>query len=215
MMKGLRNIMSNPSAIINMFKAQNHNLFEYQHLRLINPMSNDEKQRFLVFPNEMPIIFKSEKLAQATKMLEKLRELSGIYSKINADIEEIIEMVIKLNPDIETTINKIQIDIERLTTQKESKETHKDALQVQIDKFNLELDNILEMLFQDADWQKKEEVRKQYENEHPMYVSTKEQLQKIKNEILEINNKIYSRKSLIERLQKCIKDFTLCLSKAG
>ena len=114
MMEGLRNIMSNPSEVINMFKTQDTNLSDYHHLRLIYPLNNDEKLRFDVFPNEMPIIFKSEKLAQATKTLERLKELSEIHSKTNTYIEEILNMVIKLNPDIEKTIKNIQIDIDKL-----------------------------------------------------------------------------------------------------
>ena len=215
MMKGLRNIMSNPTAIINMFKEQDQNSSEYKHLRLISPMSSDEKQRFLVFPYEMPVIFKSEKLSQATKILEKLKELIGIYPPINDYIQEIIDMVINLTPDIETTINKIQVNIDILMSQKESKEKFKNLLQIQIDEFNLELDNILKKLSQDTDWQKIEEIRKQYEKEHPLYGSTKEKLQIVKKEISEINDKIYSRNSLIERLQKCIKDLTPYLSETS
>ena len=215
MMEGLRNIMSNPSEVINMFKTQKTNLSDYLHLRLINPLNNDEKLRFDVFPNEMPIIFKSEKLAQATKTLERLKELSEIHSKTNTYIEEILNMVIKLNPDIEKTIKNIQIDIDKLISQRIPKENLKESLQTQINKFELELDNILEKLPKDADWMEKFATRKQYEEEHPMYVDTKEMLQKTINEISEINYKIYSRNSLIERLSSCANDFTLCLLKAS
>lgn len=77
------------------------------------------------------------------------------------------------------------------------------------------MDNILEKLPKDADWMEKFATRKQYEEEHPMYVDTKEMLQKTINEISEINYKIYSRNSLIERLSSCANDFTLCLLKAS
>lgn len=48
MIRCLRNIMANPSAVINVFKNQNNNI-DYHRLRFINPMSNDEKQLYSVY----------------------------------------------------------------------------------------------------------------------------------------------------------------------
>ena len=73
-------------------------------------------------------------------------------------------MVIKLNPDIEKTIKNIQIDIDKLISrQRIPKENLKESLQTQINKFELELDNILEKLPKDADWMEKFATCKQYE----------------------------------------------------
>ncbi|SHJ21051.1 hypothetical protein [Bacteroides stercorirosoris] len=199
MIRCLRNIMANPFAIINMFKNQNNNL-DYHRLRFINPMSNDEKQLYSVYPIEMPTIFKSEKLSQAVNTLKRLEELQKIHSQINVYIEEILNMIIELSPEIDKTIKSIQVDIERLVVQKKPKEELAESLQTQIDGFVSELNNELEKLPKDADWKRKEDVRKQFEERHPIYIDTKNRLQEVKDEIYEINKKIYSRKSLVERL---------------
>lgn len=199
MIRCLRNIMTNPSAIINMFKNQNNNL-DYHRLRFINPMSNDEKQLYSVYPIEMPTIFKSEKLSQAVNTLKRLEELQKIHSQINVYIEEILNMIIELSPEIDKTIKSIQVDIERLVVQKKPKEELAESLQTQIDRFVSELNNELEKLPKDADWKRKEDVRKQFEEKHPIYIDTNNRLQEVKDEIYEINKKIYSRKSLVERL---------------
>lgn len=199
MIRCLRNIMANPSAIINMFKNQNNNL-DYHRLRFINPMSNDEKQLYSVYPIEMPTIFKSEKLSQAVNTLKRLEELQKIHPQINVYIEEILNMIIELSPEIDKTIKSIQVDIERLVVQKKPKEELAESLQIQIDGFVSELNNELEKLPKDADWKRKEDVRKQFEERHPIYIDTKNRLQEVKDEIYEINKKIDSRKSLVKRL---------------
>lgn len=199
MIRCLRNIMANPSAVINMFKNQNNNI-DYHRLRFINPMSNDEKQLYSVYPIEMPTIFKSEKLSQAVNTLKRLEELQKIHSQINVYIEEILNMIVELSPEIDKTIESIRIDIERLVIQKKPKEELAESLQTRIDGFVTELNNELEKLPKDADWKRKEDVRKQFEERHPIYVDTKNRLQEVNDEISEINKKIYSRKSLVERL---------------
>ena len=199
MIRCLRNIMANPSAVINMFKNQNNNI-DYHRLRFINPMSNDEKQLYSVYPIEMPTIFKSEKLSQAVNTLKRLEELQKIHSQINVYIEERLNMIVELSPEIDKTIESIRIDIERLVIQKKPKEELAESLQTRIDGFVTELNNELEKLPRDADWKRKEDVRKQFEERNPIYVDTKNRLQEVNDEISEINKKIYSRKSLVERL---------------
>lgn len=208
MMKCLRNIMLNPYTVINMFKNQSIYLLDYHQLRFINPMSKDEKKLYNLYIEEMPVIFKSEKLVEAVNTLKRLKELQNIYSPISAYIEEILNMIIKLSPEIDKTINNIQIEIDRLVTRKKTKEKSAESLQSQIEEFISELNSKLEKLPQNVDLKKEEDVRKQFEEEHPIYIDTINKLKNIKGEISEINNKIYSRKSLIERLSSCVNNFT-------
>lgn len=126
--------------------------------------------------------------------------MQKIHSQINVYIEEILNMIVELSPEIDKTIESIRIDIERLVIQKKPKEELAESLQTRIDGFVTELNNELEKLPRDADWKRKEDVRKQFEERHPIYVDTKNRLQEVNDEISEINKKIYSRKSLVERL---------------
>ena len=215
MMKGLRNIMSYPEDVINMFRNQNSNLSEYHYLRLISPMSDDEKRRFEVYRDEMPVIFKSEKLTQAINILERLRELGQVYSKIEDYVDEILTMVSKLSPEIDKTIKKIQEAIEKLTKEKESKEEKRDNLQSKVDKFSSELNELLSKLPEDSNWEKKVEISKHYEEEHPDYVSMKGLLINVKDEILKISYQIYSRNSLVYRLSSCADNIGRCLLKSA
>lgn len=215
MMAGLRNIISNPSAVIDMFKKEQRiNSSDYCKLRLISPMSSEEKMLFNVFPKEMPVIFKSEKLVQATKMLEKLKELSNVYSKIDTYIGEILNMVITLRPEIEKTIKDIQEDIDELTNQKEAKEEQKEKLRIQMSGFDKELDDILSRLPEKTSGDEKEAVCRRYDKTHPEYVKLKDEFREVQREFSELCDKINSRSSLIERLSSCANDFALDLPEA-
>ena len=215
MMKGLRNIMSNPEGVINMFKSQSHNLPDYQHLRFISPMQEYENRNFEVYPYEMMIIFKSEKLSQAVNMLERLRELSKVYSKLDDCIDEILNMVGKLSPEVDMTIQKIQKDIERLTNEKEPKEKKRNEIQSQIDKFVSELNDLLDEFSDNSDWKRKMEISRQYEEENPDYKEMKVLLQDIKEDISKIESQIYSRNSLVNRLSNCADNFGRYMLKSA
>ena len=211
MMKGLRDIMYDTSAVIDMFKKQDQNLLEYRTFIFIRPMSENENQSFSAFPDDMPVVFKSEKLMQATKTVEKLRELGGVAQiEIDAYIDEIINMVTILNSETETTIEKFKADIKRLIYHKECKEKDRDALQIQVDELNLKLYNILKELPPEA-WQERNNVSNKYKEDHPEY----DKLLKINQEISGIMSDIYSRESIVRRLQDCIESFASFLSKAG
>lgn len=215
MMKGLRDIISNTGAVINMFRTQNRRLQDYHNLRLIAPMSDGESQLFEVFENEMPVIFKSEKLVEAAKMLERLGELGKMYSKINVYIDEIKNMIHNISPEIDVTIWKIQKDIEDLVKKEEFNERLKNDLQSQVDIFLAELDGILDRLPEGTDARERHEICQKYANEHPEYVSLTGQLRSIVDEISKLQNQIWSRNSLVHRLSDCTDSFDLCMQKSA
>ena len=205
MMSGLRNIMENPDAVITMFKSQDTTLSDYHNLRLISPMSKDEKERFDVFPSEMPVIFKSEKLTQATSMLERLRELGKIYGKINTYINEIENMVLRLSPEILKTQDNIHKDIVLLTSQKEEIENRKSIFEERAAPFDAEFNQLKQNLPNGSLFRDFINLRDKYEEEHPEYTKIKEQIRECKNSISDLNNKINSRSRLISRLAECTK----------
>ena len=210
MMGGLRNILANPDAVIRMFKTQSTSLSDYHNLRLISPMSDDEKKRFDVFPHEMPVIFKAEKMTQAVKMLERLKELGEAYPKITEYVSEIRSMVLALTPEIQRTLEGIQSDIAKLTERKEFREKEKEDMQSKADVFSNELDELIEKMPEDSSWRDKEELKAKYDAEHPEYVALKDQIRDIEKVISELRDKISSRNSLASRLTNCITEFSAC-----
>ncbi len=210
MMHGLENIMAYPDAVIEMFRTQNASLSDYHTLRFICPMSDNEKKRFDVFPNEMPVIFKAEKLTQAVQTLERLKELGKVYPKIEEYISEIRGMVLNLTPDIQHTLKGIQSDVVKQTERKESLEKEKETLQAKADVFSKELDEQIKKLPENSSCQDKELLSSKYDTEHPDYVTLKNQIRDYEKEITKLRDNISSRSYLVSRLSACITAFSAC-----
>ena len=215
MMECLRNIMSNPYAVIQKFRNQRRESLSYYHrLRFISPMSPDEEQRFKVFPIEMPTVFKSEKLEQAVNTLKLLKELLEFYPLINSYIDEIVNMIHKLSPEVENTISRIKKDIERLNIQKNPRIEEAEALKSKIHELTTQLEGRLETLPKGASYSEREEVRKQFMIENPIFKETKDKLTKVEGEIAKLNQDIYSRNSLIESLSHSSNKYIAYLENA-
>lgn len=217
MMKYLRMMLSNSRYAICIFKtqSQSYNLTDYHRLRFIAPMSDNEKQLYEVYPAEMSTVFKSEKLAQAVQTLKRLEQLQAFFPSIQAYITEILGMIGNLGPEIDHTVSQIRTDIDRLIIQKADKERLIEPLQAQIDGFVAELNAQLSQLPENADWKIKEEMRKDFEKEHPEYVNALNSMYRLKDDIADINMKKYSREALVDRLSSCIGSFTPFMEKAG
>lgn len=210
MMHGLKNIVANPDAVIKMFKTQNTSLSDYHNLRLISPMSEEEKKHFDVFPHEMPVVFKAEKMTQAAKMLSRLNELGTVYPKIEEYISEIRGMILNLIPEIQQTMNGIQSDIDILTERMKPREKEKEDLLTKAEVFCKELDEQVKKLPENSSWRDRENLRNRYDTEHPVYVTLKKQISDVEEVITELRNRISSRTELISRLTACITVFSAC-----
>lgn len=206
MMGGLRNIMNNPNGVINMFKHQSRELSDYHTLRLISPMSDDEKKRFEVFPSEMPVVFKAEKIRESYNMLKRLKEIGEILPEVNNYVSEIVSMIIKLTPEINRTMSTIKNDIKRLQTQKDSKTKTKDSLEEKKSVHESAIETLIEKLPEGASYSEKQKVREDYANQHPVYTQIKTQISDLSDEISELNSKISSRERLVTRLESSLCD---------
>ena len=81
---------------------------EYVYVRNINAA---EKERAKVYPKEMTMAFKAEKITGALCLLEKMQRWTEIYEEVNDRIEKIKQINIDILPEIETAIVNIENDI--------------------------------------------------------------------------------------------------------
>lgn len=146
MMAFLRGIMKNPKAHLRLFAGENPE--SYKMLCFIRPMSSKDKEFFRVLPHEMSVVFQSEKLKEATDTTEKLKTFSNIHSNVYNYINEISDMAIKLNPEIDKTIDGIQADIDNnLVVHKKEEEERRETFCIQKDTLEKEKNSIGEKLY--------------------------------------------------------------------
>ena len=224
LMSGLRNIMVNPQGVIDKFKRQMNNLpDEYHRLRFIEPMSDEEKECYALFPKEMPIVFKSEKLIGAMDMLEKLKELTAVYAKISDYINEIIGMVNQLKPEVDKTMVTLETEIKVMTLdyeQYKDLESEKDDLEERKELINNQIEQIIQhnqsknndvvQVFADLDSLKKqlhdiERKLRIYRNER---IKIEKKYRIYKDDCDSLYDQIWNIKDLANRLSSFIKKYT-------
>lgn len=209
-MRKLGNIMVNPQGVIDKFKRQmDHLPDEYHRLRFIEPMSDKEKECYDLFPKDMPIVFKSEKLIGAIEMMEKLKELTAIYAKISDYINEIIGMVNQLKPEVEEAIERMRVEI-ALLDEYRSFINQQQTIKWKIDSVSSELNQVLLQNATEAEDVTIEEIVARFNSLH-------EQLQDVENQLQEIakkceplmkdkNEECKSIYTLIEKIKSRIAD---------
>lgn len=110
MMCFLRDVMKNPKKYLCLFASEENE--DYKTLRFISPMDDKDKKFLRVLPDEMNVVFQSEKLEEATYTTEKLKIFNSILPNIYDYINEISDIIVKLNPKIDKTIDGIQDKID-------------------------------------------------------------------------------------------------------
>ena len=207
MMVGLRNLMKKPNYILENFYNECNAKNEYSRFCFISPMSDEDKKLYEDFRGEMPVVFKSEKLACAVKILAKLDELVPVYSKIKKYVVEIRRMARETIPEIKAMVQGFQKKVDDLATKIDrlertlQRKERKEATHIK------KLDKLLNKLPEDATWEDEEEVREGYRQNNPQYVSLEEEIQSLKNELGEFWDKTYKRKRFITNLSGCLETF--------
>lgn len=213
MMRGLSQIMDDSCSVLTKFKNEDDGKESaYYRLRFISSMSKYEKEYFEVFPHEMSLIFKAEKLSQAVDLLENLKKLGEVYQKINDCIAEIYHMVEQLTSDIQKELNGIEGSITERSMQKESLEKEKEQLNEKIKVFEDELDDILGKLPEGSMWQDRQKESDSYAKEHIEYVALKEMRKIVEDNIARLDKDISSLKVFVYRLSKCTNNYSVRIS---
>lgn len=113
--KGLREIvqLNRQTALgyIGRFASQDDEIPEYIKVRNI---SQGEQCHYKVYPWEMAMAWRAEKITSSLAFLEPMRALKPIYDDVDAAIEEIKKLAMGLAPEINLMIESIGRDVESL-----------------------------------------------------------------------------------------------------
>lgn len=113
--RGLREIVQlnrqTAPGYIGQFYNQDGETPEYIKVRNITP---DEQGQYKVYPWEMAMAWRAEKITSSLAFLEPMRAMKPIYNEVDAAIEEIKKMAIEIAPEINLMIESIGYDVESL-----------------------------------------------------------------------------------------------------
>lgn len=113
MMDGLRSIYHDPeNEIERMIGKSDCNIETLSdHSICLRDISQDEIDLYSVYPSEMTIAYRVEKITGALHFLTKLKALTSLFPTIKDDIDEIKEMNKNLLPYIDKNMETIKLEI--------------------------------------------------------------------------------------------------------
>lgn len=199
LVNGLRDIMegrvSVKSHIDNMTKFAQES--KYIGLRTI---SGSDRAAFKVYPEEMDLIFKSEKITGALDLLESMKDFSSITSVVEGAISEIQVMNRTIAPRLEGSIREVESALDRLNRRIEYLTAEENRLTSLIEPYWAERAAFLEKV----DRTICPEPLKKFEEDHPEYVKLSKDKESISAERVKLSQERTFRTSYRDRLQHCL-----------
>lgn len=195
MMAGLQAIVNNPRAYMDQIGGIKSEPW------IINVFQMNEKdhKKMETYSEEMPVLFKVEKIMSALKFLDSLDKISKEVSDIKPYINKIYELNFGLYPEITSSISKINLKVEDLESKKVILDQKISTLNEKMAPFEKEIDE--ERAKQK--WPNFYNIS-QYESSHPEYKILKSERNNLQAEEHTISVRIGDFKSFIKFLDEAI-----------
>lgn len=187
---------------------------DIQEITICN-ITNNEIERYDVFPSEMIIAFKVEKISSALLLLDKLAALQPIYDAVTEKIEEIKSLNRDIYKEIDPTVEKIHNEIDKSNEKLIDIENRLTDLENEIAPKKQELDQLEEKKKEllcgvpkySSEWNN---IIDEFEKEHSEYGTLKGQIEELEGKRKELNGEkidvmkeIRYRQEFVNQLTKC------------
>ena len=197
LLNGLRDIMSGHVSVKNHIATRFAQSPKYIGLRAI---SGSDIEVFGVYPNEMNLVFKSEKITGALDLLESMRAFTNISSKVEGTISEIKRMNEGFAPQINKALQEAESNLIDLNNKISALTAEENRLTALIEPYWAERSEFL------ASVNRTEcpEPLKMFEEEHPDFVEYTKQKSIVVSERALLSREKNYRLLFRNRLQNCL-----------
>lgn len=212
MMQRMRIIMNSPREVLEDYLRFNQDI-EISYYHIFRNCSTRDREDYEVLPSEKIIAFKAEKITGSLFFLDNLRKLTEISPVIVPYIEEIEQMNLRILPEIETHIDCLSEDINRLnsdlndikmelqTNEPIMKRHKKDIEEIRKDMNKKANEGKAYATIEYNTW----EAEQKYMISHPEYIKFKEKYDELNTEMNKLQKRIKRRERFLEILDNCKK----------
>lgn len=211
--RGLREIVQlnrqTAPGYIGRFASQDSEIPEYIKIRNISQL---ERCQYKVYPWEMAMAWRAEKITSSLAFLEPMRALKPIYGDVDAAIEEIKKMAMDIAPEVNLMIASIGRDVVRLEKDAIAVKLAIEALDARLAPHLRRLESLyapVDALLKekkikswDADCQKKN-IESEYAKNNTAYAELMHERADRSRELSDKELDITQRKNFIARLVAC------------
>lgn len=169
-------------------------------------------QCYSVYPREMLMAYKAEKITGALAFLGNIKSLSGTITQVSQYFEKIITLVNQVLPEIKSNVAAIAADVKGLEEEKAPLVKELDPLEKEIAKMDAEISDLLAKSddvhkeAKESIWDKSRrhgKIRDAYISAHPLYKRFTTRRSELKMEIRRIDKDIEGRLEFSKRLCAC------------
>ena len=196
MLEGLNKIRQNPKRVLEDVKDRK---IKSDGLCSVRNLFGNDLERYQIYPEELAIVFKAEKITNALRFIDKLQKAKTIYQPAEDAIRIIQHHNREIASEIEENIEKIHREI--------------DELQAQLDKKNIELDvcskaimkheEALDTLYEKNPDTARQKIRQAYAIQFPEYTRLQEEQALLERTVSKLERNLYYRRNFMTRLQQC------------
>ena len=166
----------------------------------LRTISGLEVSAYRLHPEDMELVYKTEKITGALDLLESMRVFTTVSSKVDSAIAEIQEMNRSIAPQILSAIDKIELELSSLNLKIESLTEDEIRLSALLEPYEAKRSSFLE----NVDRTKHPDPITEFENENPEYVELSKKKGKAMNEKWTLTQERDYRLSFKNSLQQCL-----------
>lgn len=199
MLSGLRNIMKGQSSL----KSHIDNMTRFAQTSKyigLRTISDSDRASFLAFPQEMELVYKTEKITGALDLLESMKVFTSICSDVMEAISEIQQMNRSLAPKIVESIQMVESELADLNRRVKALTADEQTLASMIEPYLDERAAFLEKVDRD----KCPEPLKKFDEDHPVFVQLSQRKDEVQARKLLLSLERDFRTSYRDRIQKCL-----------
>lgn len=203
MMHGLEKILQDPNAYASSLAKKAGQRAECHFLTVRN-MNFAEQKCYGVYPGEMSMVIKAEKITGALDFLDNMKKLSESIPEIQDSIDEIKSMSQALLPEIISQIAVLVDEIAVLQEKKASAERKLAGLKVKAEPHVKRIDVLFEIKAKKVKALSRATVEAEYLQKHSDYAVLKAEMDKTREKLDQICNELRLRDGFRSSLSDCV-----------
>ena len=164
-----------------------------------------DRNKYRVYPEEMGMAVKAEKITGSLDFLGNLTRLSETIPYVKDAIGEIIGMSAALLPQMESMIARLDSEIARLEERLSVEDAKLEKIRAELKPHDEEIDRVYESRKKDEKNLWRSEVETEYREKHEDYAALKDQEFEQSSLVTKLRDEKTQRGSFRNRLEKCVK----------
>lgn len=201
MITGLKNIKQDSKKIL--AEIANNRRVDLGNLVSVRSMSDQEVAQFKVYPQELALLFKVEKISNALSLLKMLEQAAAIYPDAPRAIQTIKELNQSIVPEIPQAVEDINRQIGSLQEKLKPKDIELANARAQKKELDEQANAVYMELLKQNPALKRDMFETDYSKQHPELTKLENKIEQLASELQRLKTKIYDRQNFIDCLQKC------------